>query len=88
MGPCRLLGGGTLAVLCEDVLEERLDDIPGRHLPAFEARSHAVGVSLPEDSAPAAAPVEPLHKPVQIPRELQYLFRELSYSHHSTPRPT
>ncbi|MFD5636123.1 hypothetical protein ACFWJM_18590 [Streptomyces sp. NPDC127077] len=87
-GPCRLLGRGPLPVLLEDVLEECLHDVPGRHLPSFEARPHAVGVTLPKHPAPTAAPVEPVHKPVQIPRELQYLFRELSYSHHSTPRPT
>lgn len=87
-GPSRLLGRGPLPVLPDDVLEECLHDVPGRHLLPFEARPHSVGVTLPEDPAPAAAPIEPVHKPVQIPRELQYLFRELSYSHHSTPRPT
>ncbi|MFD8734570.1 hypothetical protein ACFV06_06580 [Streptomyces sp. NPDC059618] len=87
-GPYRLLGGGTLPVACEDVLEERLHDVPRRHLPAFEAGEHPLGVTVPEDSAPAAAPVEPPHQPVQVPRELQYLYRELSYVHYPTPCPT
>ncbi|WP_406839534.1 hypothetical protein ACICHK_31535 [Streptomyces sp. AHU1] len=86
-GPRRLLGGGTLPVPREDVLEERLDDVPGRHLPAFEARPHPVGVPLPEDPVPAVAGVEPLHQPVQVPRELQHPFRELFYIHQPTPRP-
>jgi hypothetical protein len=87
-GPFGLLSGGSLPVLRDDVLEERLHDVPGRHLPAFQARPHPLGVALPEDSAPAATAVESVHQPVQVPGELQHLSRELFYSHHPTPRPT
>jgi hypothetical protein len=87
-GPSGLLSGGSFPVLREDILEERLHDVPGRYFPALQTRPHTVGVALPEDPAPAAAPVEALHQPVQVPRELQYLSRELFYSHRPTPRPT
>lgn len=84
-GPLGLLGrrGGT--VRGAEVVHERLDDVPGRHLQAVQAGPHAVGVALPENGAPATALVELRHQSVQVSRELPYLSRELIQSHRILP---
>ncbi|MGA5277546.1 hypothetical protein ACPCKL_27915 [Streptomyces cellulosae] len=57
-GPRQLRVGGRGAVDGGEILEQRLHHVPRRRFPSFEARPHAVGVTLPEHQAPARVPVQ------------------------------
>lgn len=72
------LGAGTAgAVLAGEVLQQGLHHVPGRHLAAGEAGPHALGVTLPEHPAPAAALVQARRETVQVVHELPHPSREL-----------
>lgn len=84
-GALGLLGRGGGTVRGVEVVHERFHDVPGRHLESVQAGSHAVGVTLPENGAPATALVELRHQLVQVSRELPHLTGELIYSHRILP---
>ncbi|WP_373432176.1 hypothetical protein [Streptomyces afghaniensis] len=84
-GAFRLRDRAPRAVLPGEVLQQRLDHVPGRHLPSVETGPHALGVTLPEHRAPAPGRVQACQQTVQVMRELPYFTWESIRRHRSTP---
>ncbi len=76
-------GGG--AVLRGEVRQQRLHDVPRRHLAPVQAGPHAVGVAPPEDPAPATALLHARQQAVQVARELPLPTGESIHRHRSAP---
>jgi hypothetical protein len=84
-GAFRLRARAPRAVLPGEVLQQRLDHVPGRHLTPVETGPHALGVTLPEHRTPTPGRVQACQQTVQVMRELPYFIREPIRRHRSTP---
>ncbi len=84
-GAFRLRARASRAVLPGQVLQQRLDHVPRRHLTPVETGPHALGVTLPEHRAPAPGRVQSCQQTVQVKHELPYVTRESIRRHRSTP---
>ncbi|MFI6851515.1 hypothetical protein [Streptomyces sp. NPDC050416] len=84
-GAFRLRARASRAVLPGEVLQQRLDHVPRRHLTPVETGPHALRVTLPEHRAPAPGRVQACQQTLQVMRELPYFTWESIRRHRSTP---